>query len=97
MSRVIKYVSFGEFGPGDLHMLLLRLEERIWLINIMYTHLLSITDPQYVSCLGFWLLIPQRPPFQCAVIDHIGSLQDRVRRRGQTHAGGGWDSQAGPW
>lgn len=28
MSRVIKTVSLGEFGPGDLHMLLLRLEHR---------------------------------------------------------------------
>lgn len=39
--------------------------------------------------------IPQRPPFQCAVIDHVGSLQDRIRRWGQTHAGCGRDSQPG--
>lgn len=64
----------------------------------MYTLLLSITDAQYVSCMVFGCSnIPQRPPFQCAVIDHVGSLQDRIRRRGQTHAGGGWDSQAGSW
>lgn len=30
MSREMKYVSLGEFGPGDLHMLLLRLEQGMW-------------------------------------------------------------------
>lgn len=41
--------------------------------------------------------IPQRPAFQRAVINNVGSLQDRVRRRGQAHAGRGWNPQTGSW
>lgn len=36
---------------------------------------------------------PQRPPFQRAVFNLVRPLQDRVRRRGQTHAGRGWHFQ----
>jgi len=41
MSRVMKGISLGEFGPGDWHVLLLRLEEREYgelkMTKIMYS------------------------------------------------------------
>lgn len=69
-------------------------------LKMTYTHLLSNTDPHYVSCEAFGPVvrpnIPQRPPFQRAFINHVRSLQDCIGRWGQTHAGGGWDSQLVP-
>lgn len=77
MSRVIKGGSLGEFGPGDLHMLLLRLKER----KNIRTSVVSFSRAVSSCC-----DIPQRPSLQRAVFNHVRSLQDRIRRRGQAHA-----------
>lgn len=47
---------------------------------------MSINEPQHVTSTVFGCSdIPQRPPFQGALIHHVGSLQDCIRGRGQTH------------
>lgn len=47
MSFVMKGGSFGEFGPGDLHMLLLRLKDKEKdKIKVMQAHLQSIAHSQ---------------------------------------------------
>lgn len=87
MSLVIKGGSFGEFGPGDLQMLLLRLDRE------------DEVDGGDRRALRVFLCgcnAPQRPPLQRAVLGRVGSFQHCIRRGGQTHAGGRRGTKVGP-
>lgn len=95
MSLVMNGCSLGEFGTGDLQMLLLRLKKRTRLISIT-SSLISSSYSAYCWQLSNLKHKPQRPPFQCAIINHISSLQDGIRWWGQAHAGCCWDSQPVP-
>lgn len=89
MSLVMKGDSFGELGPGDLQMLLLRLDGED---NVDENE----TRHQTLRVIWFRWSTPQRPPLQRAVLHRVGSFQDCVRGRGQTHAGGSRGSEVGP-
>ena len=101
MSRAMNDISLGEFGPGDLHMLLLLLEKRKSAYSkCTLTALFFITDAYYVNCmfLAPYLGLTYLRDLLFSVPSSTTSvlLQDCIRRGGQTHAGGGGDSQSAP-